>query len=104
MGYLAGFDQALDGDLHGRRVERQRGFDDTTAPRRSDQEASDYLVRPAGRRQAHPAWVAHGLRRHPLERDGQVRTPLGRCQCVDFINDQVFDGPPVLLPAFLAQE
>ena len=58
----------------------------------------------AGRRQPDAAGVAPGLRREPLERDGQVGPALGRHQGVDLVDDQVLDGLPVRPPGLLAQQ
>src|SRR5436305_1403590 len=72
VGRLSGLDQALDRELVRRRVGGWGSLDDAAAPRRSDQEPRESLVRPAGRRQPHAAGVANNLRRQSLERDGQA--------------------------------
>ena len=77
---------------------------DAAGPRRPDQEPRDRVAGAAGRRQPDADRVAAGLRRQPLERDGQVGPSLGRHQRVNLVDDDVLDAAPVRVPARLAQQ
>ena len=78
----------VDGD-HDLQVEllADPGVDQPARPPWPDQEAADLLERVLRRRQTDPLHLASGRLGQPLERQRQVRPPLGRRHRVDLVDD-----------------